>query len=119
MPYNFSLLQIVLATISLAFFVDGLFKFLKGVKSQTFLKFFVSSFVWGLAFLFSLFPSLPRIITLKLGFGENLNTLIFIGFLLVFMILFKIINIIEKIERNISEIVRKEALEKIRKNKYE
>lgn len=111
---DISILQMLLAVASAAFLFSGAVKFFQREKSQTFFKFLASTLVWGVILSFSLFPQFSHTLNSKLGFGENLNTLIFIGFILVFAILFKIINIIEKIERSISEIVRKESLEKIK-----
>jgi len=102
-----------MAAISLGFFANGFIKFAKRERSQSFFKFFTNSIIWLSFAMFSLFPSQVHLFSERIGFGENLNTLIFIGFIIVFMILFKIINIIERTERNISEIVRKEALSKI------
>lgn len=109
--------RILVAIMSFFFFTEGLLKFIKRQRSQTIFKFFTNSAIWiGIAF-FSIFPSQVHIISQQLGFGESLNTLIFTGFIIVFAILFKIINIIEKNEHDISEIVRKEALSKITENK--
>ncbi len=110
-----SIFQIVLAAISLIFMINGLFKFLKKENHQTFFKLLATSVIWGSIFFVALFPALTHTVSEKMGLGENLNTLIFIGFVVIFMILFKLVNIIERIERNISEIVRKEALRKLEK----
>lgn len=105
--------QIIVAVVAFGFFANGFFKFVRGERSQSFFKFMANSIVWLSVMLFSLFPSMTHTLSENLGFGESLNTFIFIGFLIVFIILFKVINILERIERNISEIVRKEALSKI------
>ena len=110
-----SILQIILAITAIGFLLTGFFKYLKGQRSQTLFKLLTMLIIWGSVLLFSLFPSITHSISEKLGFGESLNTLIFIGFVIIFAILFKLINIIERTERNISEIVRKEALSKIDK----
>jgi len=113
MIIGLSLYQIILIIISLIFLFSGITKFFRREKSQTLFKLISTIFIWGAVLVFSIFPELTHSISKKLGLGENLNTLIFIGFVILFMIVFKIINILERIERNISEIVRKEALEKI------
>lgn len=107
------LLRFFLAILAFSFFSNTLLKFLKGEKSQTMFKLLTSFLIWGGVFVFSASPKLTHLLSEKLGFGDNLNTLIFVGFVLIFLILTKIISIIERIERNISEIVRKEALEKL------
>ncbi|EKE24947.1 MAG: hypothetical protein ACD_5C00347G0004 [uncultured bacterium] len=105
--------RILVAIFSLSFFIAGLLKFMKGHRSQTFFKFFVNCIIWiSIAYL-AIFPNSVHVISKQLGFGESLNTFIFIGFIVVFSILFKLINVIERMEHNISEIVRKEALSKI------
>lgn len=111
---TFNIYQILIALVSLAMIITRLAKLLKGEASQTFMKFLMTFFVWAGVLLFALFPDMAGQISKKMGMGENLNTLIFLVFVVIFLILFKIINIIEKIERHISEIVREEALKKLK-----
>lgn len=115
MLMQFSIPQIILALVALVFLANGTVKFFRKEKTQTLFKFFSNVIIWSGVIVFSLFPKLTHALSEKLGFGESLNTLIFIGFFIVFIILFKIINIIERTERSISEIVRKEALGKLNK----
>ena len=105
--------QLMAAVIAFGFFISGCIKFVRREQSQTFFKLFANSVVWLSILIFSIFPSATHKISENLGFGESLNTFIFIGFVIVFMLLFKIINMIERTERHISEIVRQEALSKI------
>lgn len=105
--------RIILAVVAGTFVFSAFAKFMKRENRQTIFKLIANSFVWISVALFAIFPSTTHLISERLGFGESLNTLIFIGFVIVFVILFKIINMIERTERNISEIVRKEALDKI------
>lgn len=115
-----SILQILIGTTAFALLINGLMKFLKREKGQTLFKILANTIVWGGISAFSFFPRLSHTLTSLLGFGENLNTLIFLGFIIVFAILFKIINVVERIEKNISQMVRKEALDKIQqKNSHE
>ena len=110
-----SLLKIIIFLLSAFFILEAFKKFIKKQKGQTFLKFFVQVFIWSAVGFLVVYPKIAQVISQKMGFGDNLNTLIFLGFVFVFLILFKIISLIERLEQNISEIVRKEALEKIAK----
>lgn len=111
-----SLFKIAIFLLSAFFIFQSSKKFIKKQKGQTFLKFFIQIFVWFSVGFLVIYPRLALTISQKMGFGENLNTLIFLGFVLIFLILFKIIALIERLEQNISKIVRQEALEKIFKN---
>ncbi len=44
------------------------------------------------------------------GIEDNINAVIITGFLLVFLLIFKLLSAIEKIEQNVSELTRREAL---------
>ena len=90
-------------------------RYIKREQGQTFFKLAANIIIWGGILTFTLFPALAHSITLRLGFGENLNTLIFLGFVVIFLVTTKIVRVIERVERNISEIVRKEALSKLKK----
>jgi hypothetical protein len=107
---DISIYRIILAVIAALFLANGVWKFLRKEKGQTIFKFLVTLIVWINIFSFAIFPGISHTLSAKLGLGENLNTLIFTGFVVIFVIIFKIISILERIERDISEIVRKEAL---------
>jgi hypothetical protein len=107
------LVNLALALVSVLFLVNGTVKFFKREERQTLFKLFSSLAIWGSILTFSLFPHVSRSISHYLGFGDNLNTLIFFGFVVVFSALFKLVGSVERLERNVSEIVRREALEKL------
>lgn len=110
---NIPLVRIVLVTMSALFLVDGLLKFFKREERQTLFKLLSYLAIWGSILVLGLFPDASHAVSQLLGFGENLNTLIFLGFAVVFFAIFKLLNAVERLERNVSEIVRREALEKL------
>ncbi len=115
--FNISIYQFILIIISTAFITTYLIKFIKRESGQTFFKLISTEIVWASILVLAISPALSRSLSRFFGFGENLNTLIFIGFVVVFLIIFKLLNSIEKIERNLSEIVREEALKNIKNKK--
>lgn len=114
---QFSVIQLVLALISLFFLGNRIIRFFRKERTQTGFKLMMTLIVWGGVLFTSLFPVTVHTISRNLGLGDNLNTLIFFGFVVVFVVLFKIMGSIEQLERNTTEIVRKEALKDVYKLK--
>jgi hypothetical protein len=110
---NIPIIRIALVTVSALFLVDGVHKFFKREERQTLFKLLSYLAIWGSILTLGLFPRASHQISQFLGFGENLNTLIFLGFAVVFFAIFKLLGAVERLERNISEVVRREALEKL------
>ncbi|MEK7079568.1 MAG: DUF2304 domain-containing protein [Patescibacteria group bacterium] len=107
---EFTFIQFILSLIALFFLGNRIIRFLRKERTQTGFKLIMTLLVWGGILFTSLFPVTVHNLSRNLGFGDNLNTLIFFGFVVVFVILFKLLASIENMERNITEIVRKEAL---------
>lgn len=92
-------------------------RFFKKERTQTGFKLLITIIVWGGVLFTSLFPVTVHNLSRSLGLGDNLNTLIFFGFVVVFIVLFKLLSSIEKLERSLTDIVRKEALKDVYKLK--
>ena len=58
----------------------------------------------------AIYPNSTYYMSQIIGIEDNINAVILTGFLFVFLIIFKLLSAIEKLEQNISEITRKEAL---------
>jgi len=104
------LYQIVIIFISSVMLFQGAKDFFKRETGQTFLKFAVRIIVWGGMGLVAVYPNSTMYFAKLIGIEGNINAVILTGFLLVFLLIFKLLSAIEKIEQNISELTRKEAL---------
>ncbi|OGY37306.1 MAG: hypothetical protein A3E36_02150 [Candidatus Andersenbacteria bacterium RIFCSPHIGHO2_12_FULL_45_11b] len=92
----------------------GLEKTIKQKPGQTFLKLAIRIIVWGGMAAVALFPSFTNYLAHFIGIEGNVNAVILTGFLLVFLIIFKILSVVERIEQDITRLTRKEALKKLK-----
>jgi len=90
-------------------------RFVRKEKTQTFFKLATTLLVWGGILYTSLFPKEVHSLSTQLGFGENLNTLIFFGFVVVFVIIFRLLAVIERTESQLTDLVRKIAMNEMEK----
>ncbi|PIY71932.1 hypothetical protein COY87_03585 [Candidatus Roizmanbacteria bacterium CG_4_10_14_0_8_um_filter_33_9] len=104
------IVYIILICISLWFIGSKFAAFIRHEHNQTAYKFATTLFIWGGILFTSLFPGEVRRLSQQMGFGENLNTLIFFGFVIVFILFFRLLRSVENLERNITELVRQNAL---------
>lgn len=108
--------QIAIVGISSVMLFQGFKEFFKREAGQTFLKLAVRVIVWGGMASVAIYPDITIIIARFIGIEGNINAVILTGFLLVFLIIFKLLSAIEKIEQNISELTRKETLSHLSEN---
>jgi hypothetical protein len=102
--------QIVVIFISSVMLFIGAKEFFKRERGQTFLKFSVRVIVWGGMLLVAIYPNATVLLAKIIGVEGNINAAILTGFLFVFLLIFKLLSAIEKIEQNISELTRRETL---------
>ncbi len=93
----------------------GISSYIKGEAGQTLLKVSVRVIVWGGMALIAVFPEFTRIVAKIIGIEGNINAVILTGFLLIFLMIFKLLSAIEKLEQGLSEVTRKEALKELNK----
>ncbi len=105
--------QIAIAVISAVMIFLGLEKFFQKRQSQSLLKLGVRLLIWGGMAAVALFPTITDYIAHFIGLEGNINAVILLGFLLVFLMIFKILSVVERIEQDISTLTRKEALKKL------
>ena len=104
------LYQVVIVAISSVMLFQGIKEFVKREAGQTVLKLMVRLVVWGGMALIAVYPNFTWFLSKIIGIEDNINAVMLTGFLFVFLIIFKLLSAIEKLEQNISEITRKEAL---------
>ncbi len=104
------LYQVVVVAISSVMLFQGLKEFVSRETGQTVLKLFVRLAVWGGMALIAIYPNFTMFMARVIGIEGNINAVILTGFLFIFLIIFKLLSAIEKIEQNISEITRKQSI---------
>ena len=105
-----SLYQIIVFAVSSVMLFTGIKDFVKREAGQTLFKLSVRIVVWGGMALVAVYPEFTRLLAKVIGIEGNINAVILTGFLLIFLLIFKLLSAIEKIEQNISELTRKDSL---------
>ncbi len=107
--------QLILSLIALVFiYSNG-----KNLLKTRNVKFLLPTLIFAGILALSLFPSLAHLMSSTLGLGENLNTLIFTGFVIVYIMMFKVFRSVEEIKRDITQIVQKQALKDFENSDHE
>lgn len=105
-----SIYQAIVTIISLYFIVDRIKKRIAKEPRQSVVKVLTTIILWSSVIFITLFPNLFDTLSMFVGFDKSGNSII--GIILIFSLIlfFKILSIIERIEKNITELVRKESL---------
>jgi len=111
--FNLHFYQIVVTAIAMAMIYQGIGNYIKGRNHPTFLKLAVRIVVWGGMATVALFPAITFWAARVIGIEGNLNAVILTGFILVFLMIFKLLSAIERLELQISELTRKDALKNL------
>lgn len=96
--------------ISSVMLFQGIKEFVKRETGQTFLKLLVRVAVWGGMAVIAIYPDVTYTLSRIVGIVDNITAVIVTGFLFVFLIIFKLLSAIEKLEQNVSELTRRESL---------
>lgn len=110
------LYQIIVAGVAIFMIFQGTANFIKGKGGQNLYKLIIRFVVWGGMALIAIFPRFTNILADIIGLKGNINAVILSGFILIFLMIFKLLSAIERLEQNISEITRKESLKEIKNN---
>lgn len=111
--------QIAVALISLTMIVLGLERYFKRGSGQSLLKLLTRIVVWGGMAAVALFPHLSNYLAAFVGLEGNINAVILIGFILVFLIIFKILSVVERIEQDISILTQRDSMKSVVHKKNE
>jgi len=110
---NFHLYQIAIILVSAIMIFQGVRNYVRGKGSQTIYKLLIRISIWGGMIVVAFFPDTLSLLAKTLGIIDNMNAVIITGFLLVFLMIFKLLSAIERLEQGLSEVTRKEALKDI------
>lgn len=110
---NLSFFGIVISLIITIFLLLSIKSAFLGKRN--FFRSIIEITIWLFLLTFSIFPEVAHSVSNFFGFGNNLNTLIFIGFILIFVIVFRLYKMNENLNENITNLVRELALRNIKK----
>lgn len=108
---NIHLYQIVIVVLAAGMIFQGIKNFSK--SGQTFLKLSVRLIVWGGMALVAIFPSFTTVLARVIGLEGNINAVILSGFLLIFLMIFKILSALERLEQHVTELTKRDALKEV------
>lgn len=113
---SLQLYQVVILILAGFMLYQGVSNFLKGKDNQTLLKLGVRLIVWGGMVTIVLFPNFSNTLADIIGIQGNVNAVVLTGFILVFLMIFKLLSAIERLEQQITLLTRQDSIENMEIN---
>jgi hypothetical protein len=110
---NIALYQIIIVAFAAIMIGKGLQNYISKAPGQTFLKLFVRLVIWGGMATVVIFPNVSNTLAALMGIQGNINAVILAGFLLVFLMIFKLLSAIEKLEQQLTALTRQKTLDQL------
>lgn len=107
---TFHLYQLLILLVAAFMIYQGIKNYVKGISGQSFYKVAIRIIIWGGMAVVTMFPEAIGLLTQTLGIIDNINAIVLTGFLLIFLIIFKLLSAIERLEQNISILTRKDSI---------
>lgn len=114
MGVSFHFYQIAILALAGFMIWQGGAKYFRHEGGQTFFKFSIRILVWGGMSAVAIFPKLSNNLAHVIGIEGNINAVIMVGFVLVFLMIFKLLSAIEHLEEQITTLTRKESLDQLK-----
>ena len=111
------LYQVVILIIAGVMIYQGFAKFLRHQSGQSVLKLSARVFIWGGMATIVLFPTITNTLASFIGIADNINAVILTGFIFIFLMIFKLLSAIERLEQQLSIVTRDRALLDIQEKK--
>lgn len=103
-----NLIQILIAVFAILIIVKTFRDFKKKIINRTFLLFW--SVLWLVILVVAAHPQITELIAVYIGVSRGTDVAVYFSILFIFLAIFKIVNKLEKIESNITKIVRSISL---------
>ena len=113
---HLQLYQVVILILSGFMIYQGMGNFFFFFDHQTVLKIGVRIIIWGGMATIVLFPNFSNTLANIIGIQGNVNAVILTGFILVFLMVFKLLSAIERLEQQITLLTRQESIENMKIN---
>lgn len=107
---QFHFYQIAILALAIFMIWQGGSRFFRREGGQTFFKFSIRIIIWGGMAVIALFPKLSNSLAEFIGIEGNINAVIIVGFILVFLMIFKLLSTIERVEAQVTSLTRKDSL---------
>jgi len=114
---SLQLYQVIILIIAGVMIYQGCQNFFKKHTGQTVIKLLVRILVWGGMATIVIFPTITNTLASIIGISGNINAAILTGFIFVFVMIFKLLSTIERLEQQITVVTRENAMKEVVQNK--
>lgn len=111
------IIEVVVIIVCLVFILSSMYNYLTIRSRFSLIRLLFTMLIWGGILTLLLFPDTSFVLAQFVGLKSNINALVFLGFVTVFFMIFRLYNSTEKNEQELSRFIRTEALRTF-KEKY-